>query len=170
MDKFLIYISYDQFEYTNYFHLAVNDEVVVDFCPVERLDDLFKTIIEKGRTVKSFELDVIQDENASEWDCLEAFQEHGIKILSLSNRNPEQLCQRMNQLFDSEYVISGEDYSYDKKFISVLWSGNCVLQSENCEHSETLRQAKEILKHGGEEMTELARIIKEKYERLNKHE
>ena len=96
MDKFLIYISYDQFEYTNYFHLAVNDEVVVDFCPVERLDDLFKTIIEKGRTVKSFELDVIQDENASEWDCLEAFQEHGIKILSLSNRNPEQLCQRMN--------------------------------------------------------------------------
>lgn len=165
-----MYISYDQFEYTNYFHLAVNDEVIINFCPVERLDDLFKTIIEKRRTIESFELDVIQDENASEWDYLEAFQQHGFKIRSLSNRNSEQLCHVMNQLFDGKYGISGKDDSYDKKLISVLWSGNCVLPSKNCEHSKMLRQEEEILIRSDEEMTELARIIKEKYERLNKHE
>ena len=38
------------------------------------------------------------------------------------------------------------------------------------EIEKTLVQAEEILKNGGEEMTELARIIKEKYERMTCNE
>lgn len=170
MDKLLIYISYDQYEYTNYFHLAINDDVVIEYRPEEKVDDLFKTIIEEESVNKSFELYIVQDENASEWDYLKAFQEYGIEIHPISNTDTEQLCQVMNTLFDGEYGIGGKDDISNKKLIGILYSGNCVSQRDNCETGETLKQAEEILKRGGEEMTELARIIREKYERMNRHE
>lgn len=170
MDKVLIYISYDQYEYTNYFHLAVNNEVVKYYCPEENVDILFKEIIEKESFAKTFELSVVQDENASKWDCLEAIQEHGIEIHPLNDINIDYLCQVMNSLFDGEYEISGKDDVFNKKLIHVLCSGTCFLQGDNCVPDEALKQAEAILKSGGEEMTELARIIKEKYERMNRHD
>lgn len=170
MDKVLIYISYAQFEYTNYFHLAVNNEVVNEYCSEENVDLLFEKIIEKESNAKTFELFVVQDENALEWDCLEAIQKHGIEIHPLSDKKTDYLCQIMNLLFDGEYGISGKDDVLNKKLIHIVCSGNCFLQKDNCVSDEALKQAEEILKSGGEEMTELARIIKEKYERMNRHD
>lgn len=170
MDKLLIYISYDQYEYTNYFHLAVNANVAVEYCLEEKVDDLFEVIIEKESGEKSFELSVVRDENALEWDYLKAFWEHGVKIRSEISKEPEQLRPVMNVLFDGEYGLSGKDDASNKKLIEVLYSCNCVLKKDNFQTDETLKQVEEILNRGGEEMTELARIIKEKYERIDKHE
>lgn len=170
MDKLLIYISYDQYEYTNYFHLVVNDDVIIEYCSEEKVDRLFEMIIEKENRVKSFELHVIRDENALEWDYHKAFQEHGIEIYTVNSNDPEKICQIMNARFDGKYGVCGKDDATNKKLINILYSGNCVFQKENYETGETLRQAEEILNRGGEEMTELARIIREKYERIDTHE
>ena len=170
MDKFLIYINYDQFEYINYFHLAINDNLVIEYRPEEKVDDLFETIIEKESVSDSFELCVVQDKDALEWNCFKAFQKYGIETYPKSNKDLEKLCRVMNLLFNGEYVIDGKDYISNKQLINILYFGNCVLQRDNFETGETLKQAEEILKHGGEEMTELARIIREKYERMNRYE
>ena len=76
----------------------------------------------------------------------------------------------MDALFDDEYVISDKDDISDKKSVSILGAGHCFLQREDYEPGESLKQAKEILESGGQEMTELARIIKEKYERMKRNE
>jgi hypothetical protein len=169
MDKILIYINYVSNEYTNYFHLSVNDDVVMKDCPEERVDKLFERMMESVNA-KKFELCVIQDVNASEWDYLKAFQEHGIEICPTSEWDSEKLCQIMDALFDDEYVISDKDDISDKKSVSILGAGHCFLQREDYEPGESLKQAKEILESGGQEMTELARIIKEKYERMKRNE
>ena len=70
----------------------------------------------------------------------------------------------MNALFRGEYKVSSKDDASNKKLINIVYSGYCALQKDSCETGEALRKAEEILNHGGEEMTELARIIEEKYE------
>lgn len=170
MDKLYLYIDYDPSEYTNYFHMAVNDNVVIRYYPEEKEDDMFKTILEKENAVNRFELYIVQSENASEWDYQKAFREHGMELGPMEGCEPGQLCRELNALFDEEYGIRGQDEPSDKKFIQLLYFGSCVLQQVGCELHETLRQAEEILKHGGEEMTELARIIRKKYDRMNAHE
>ena len=170
MDKLLIYMSYDKGEYRNFFHLSVNEDVVIKCCSEEEVDDLFHLIIEKERETKSFELYVVCDQNALEWDYFKAFQKHGIETHPLSSIDPEKLCQIMNVLFDREYEISGKDDVSNKKLINIVYSGNCVLQKDNYKTGEILRQAETILNRGGEEMTELARIIKEKYDRMERYE
>ncbi len=169
MDKLLIYISYDQYEYANYFHLAVNDNVIIEYYTEEKVDNLFEMIIEKESKVKIFELYVVQDENALEWDYIQKFQDYGIETHPVSNKDSEQLCQIMNTLFDGEYKVSGEDDISDSKPINILYFGNCVLQKDNYETNETLSQTEEIFNCGCGEMTELARIIREKYERMDRH-
>lgn len=165
----MIYISYDQFEYTNYFHLIVNDKVVTEYCLEENVDTLFKTMIENESIDKTFELFVVQDEKALEWNYLEAIQKHGVEIHPLSNVDSDYICQIMNSLFDNEYEISSKDDVSNKKLIQILCSGNCFLQRDDCVSDEGFRQREEIVKSGDEEITELARIIKEKYERMNRH-
>ncbi|MCI9105723.1 MAG: hypothetical protein HFG57_07160 [Lachnospiraceae bacterium] len=170
MDKLLIYISYAQYDYTNYFNLAINDDLVIEYYSEDKIDDLFEVIIEKENEMKSFEMCVVQDEDALEWDYLMAFQKHGIGTCPVSSKDPEQLCQIMNALFGGEYKVSSKDDASNKKLINIVYSGYCALQKDSCETGEALRKAEEILNHGGEEMTELARIIEEKYERMGRHE
>lgn len=170
MDELLVYISYDPYEYTNYFHLAVNNEVVIEYCAEESVDSLFDIITAKESRGKNFKLYVVQDEKALEWDYLRAFQDHGIEMHPVViDKDSGQLCQIMSALFDGEYGVSGEDDTSNRKLIKIVYVGNCVLQKDTYEADETLRQAEEILNRGGEEMTELARIIREKYERMDRH-
>lgn len=168
MNQILIYIGYDQYEYTNYFYLVINDNNISCY-PVEKIDDLFQTIKENNIINESAELYIIKDKNASEWEYFQSFQEHNINLKELRNGNIEKLCDKMDMLFDNKFEIvdnnnSTDDIS-DRKTVYLLFSGNCFVQSFNYETGETLRQAEEILKHGEDEMTELARIIKEKYEK-----
>lgn len=170
MDKILIYIKYNQYDYINYFHLIVNDKVVDGVYLEEEIDTLFKIIIEKEKNGQNFELYIVQDKDASNWDFLKKIQEYGIKIQPLSNKNTNYICEILNSLFDGEYEISDKDNVFNKKIIRVLFSGNCFLKRNECSNDEVLKQAEEILKSGGEERTKLASIIIEKYERMNKHE
>ena len=141
MDQLLIYISYDQYEYTNYFRLAMNHEAVIEYCPEEEADRLFNIIIEKECVNKRFQLDVVQDENASKWDYLKVFREYGIEIRQINNPDMEQLCREVNTVFDGGDGIGGKDDIPNKKPISVLYSGNCTLQKDNCKTGEALKQA-----------------------------
>lgn len=170
MDKLLIYISYDQYDYTNYFNLAINNDLFIEYYSEDKIDDLFKAVSEKENGMKSFELYVVQDENALEWNYLTALQEHGIETHPVNAKAPEQLCQIMSALFGGDYEVKSKENALNKKLINIVYFGNCALQRDNCETGETLRKAEEILNHGGEEMTELARIIEEKYERMDRHE
>ena len=49
-----------------------------------------------------------------------------------------------------------------------MFYGKGCLKDYSKSIDETLKQAEDILKHGGDEMTELARIIRDKYERMTK--
>ena len=74
----------------------------------------------------------------------------------------------MNSALERNFKLDG-DCEIEK--LNILFYGNVIFENDCGKADETLRQAEEILKYGnGEEKTELARIIREKYERMNKHE
>ena len=44
MDKMIIYVSYDESQYVNYYHLICGNEKQIEFCPEEKLGQLFNII------------------------------------------------------------------------------------------------------------------------------
>lgn len=170
MDRFLIYVNYNQDEIANEFYLAFNNDIVIKYCRDEEIDWIFEEIAEKGEACKSFEVYVIKDKEALDWDYLKAFQEHDIRVCKSNNIDKESICQLMNTLFEGEYTINLESDVKDKKLIEIIYTCNgSLLSKEGSENIKIPRQAEEILNHGGEETTELARIIKEKYERMSRN-
>lgn len=158
LNQIIVYISYDQFEYVNYYHLIYNSDILLEYCPEEKVDDLFQKIDDIKSELNNSEIYIVQDENAFEWNCYELFREHNLELRLSNDNDISQICEIMKLVFQREFM---------PEKLNILFYGNVVIKDECCETDETLRQAEEILKHGGEEMTELARIIKEKYERMN---
>lgn len=165
MNRIIVYASYEQFEYVNYYHLINNNELLIEYCPEEKIDDIFQEIANIKSEMNSSEIYIVQDKNATEWDYLELFQKHNIELHTLENYDVTQLYDVLNTVFGREF---NKDNNYVNEKISILFYGNAIFEADECRTDETLRQVEELLKHGGEEMTELARIIKEKYERMNK--
>lgn len=166
MNQIIIYGSYDQDEYTNYYHLINNGEALIEYS--EEIDGLFQQINDTKNEVKSSEIYIVQDENASKWDYLEMFQKYHFELRASSGKDTEQLCNIMNSALERNFKLDG-DCEIEK--LNILFYGNVIFENDCGKADETLRQAEEILKYGnGEEKTELARIIREKYERMNKHE
>lgn len=169
MDQILIYVSYVQYEYRNYFHLVINTEVVAEYHTEEEVDKLFQSIMDKSNG-RNFELYIVQDRDALAWDYRQAFQEHDMDLRESGDIDPEQLCGVMGQAFESEFEVNATDTDLNKKIISVLFFGECVLQSDNNEPAETPGPPQVILEPGGnKEKTELTQIIEEKHERMNSH-
>lgn len=161
MNTIIVYVSYDHYEYINYYHLIINGDILIKYCPEEKIDDLFQKIYAIKNELKNSEIYIIQDENASQWDYLEIFQKCNFVLQALDDKDSSKLCNIMNS-------VPGIEFNSEK--VKVLFYGKVIFKDECYKTNETLRQAEEILKQGGEDMTELARIIKEKYERMNRHD
>lgn len=167
MNQIIIYSSYASHEYLNYYHLIHNDEVLMEYCPEEKIDDLFQQIDSIKNQAKNSEIYIVQDEDASEWDYLEMFQKYNLVLQELGQKDTVKLCNVMNSVLRREFKLNA-DCTIEK--LNILFYGSVIFENDCCKTDETLRQAEEILKQGGEERTELARIIKEKYERMKRHD
>lgn len=155
MDKFYIYVSYDNTEYKNYFHLVMNHQKLIEYCIEEEIDVLFD-FIEKESLKKSFELHIIQDKEAYEWDYSKKFKEHKMEICSIDNVNIALLYQEFNQSFKNINAKNSE----------IVFSGNYIFEREDCKINANFKKVDEKLTNEDDEITELARIIKEKYKRI----
>ena len=143
MDKFIIYVNYSSYEYDTYYHLICNGEPVLSYRLEKDIDELIQRIKENRTFSENFYLCIVQDKDADKWaDYNEVFQKEDI------------------QLFPVDDEVS--QWVYDEI------SKNFEYETDNLNIDETLKQAEDILKHGGDEMTELARIIRDKYERMTK--
>lgn len=166
MDKALIYICYDPFAYTNFFSLAINDQRVCDVVPEERIDELFLKCEELNVSKSETQWCIVQDEDAAQWNYEEELSSKGYKVnplvVSLSN-----LTTNMNNLFDNDFVIA-PNQDMKKKNVKVIYPVDFTADDSVCDQGNALNDAENILNNAG--MTELAKIIREKYERMNKHE
>lgn len=166
MDKALIYICYDPFAYTNFFSLAINDQRVCDVVPEERINELFFKCDELNLSKTETKWCIVQDEDASQWNYEEEIESRGYKInplaVSLSN-----LTAAMNDLFDNNFVIAPNN-DVTKKNVKIIYPVELTEDNSACDQGKALNDAESILNNAG--MTELAKIIREKYERMNKNE
>lgn len=157
MDKVIIYISYDIFQYVNYYHLICNGEKILEYCPEEELLKLFEKIEKNTRNPQLY---IVGEANVSPWDFQTYFDEKKVIL-------KENAIEKKETIFEKLCEALNIDTDKDMKLI---YSGIALFEKEEEDTEETLRQAKEIFDNGGEEKTELARIIKEKYERMNNNE
>lgn len=167
MSRYLIYVFYDSFEYVNYYNLVCDDEVIIESCPIENIENLFDVIIKETST---FELIILQEKNASSWDYKSEFLKYNIIVKGSVNTGNESLCQKLHKIFGYEYVFSDTADDFGKKIISVLFSGKCTLNNICVESDCKTEKVEGSLVCDNEEMTELARIINEKYKRMNNYE
>ena len=52
MKKIIIYVSYDPYEYINYFHLIIDDKAILSYCPDEKKETILDKIIDNGEEKK----------------------------------------------------------------------------------------------------------------------
>lgn len=166
MDKVLIYICYDSFAYASFFSLAINGERVCDVVPEEQISELFLKCEELNVSKSETMWCIVQDEDATDWNYEEEIKSNGYKlnplVVSLSN-----LTTTMNNLFDNDFVIA-PNQDVKKKNVKVIYPVDFIEEDSVCDQGKALNNAENILNNA--EMTELAKIIREKYERMNKRE
>lgn len=165
MDKALIYICYDPFAYTNFFSLSINGQRVCDVIPGERISDLFLKCEELKISKSETKWCIVQDEDAAKWNYEEEIKSRGYDIKPLT-LPLSSLTATMNELFDNDFVIA-PNRDETKKKVKVIYPLEFTEDISVCDQGKALNDAEDILNNAG--MTELARIIREKYERMNKH-
>lgn len=164
MDKMIIYVSYDESQYVNYYHLICGNEKQIEFCPEEKLGQLFN-IIKKSHC--NIDLCIVRSRTASRWDFESDFNYNEIELEKDEKCKLNEICEVINQALDIEKTEDELEFVFQGKAVIKTADDN-IGGIEEIE--KTLVQAEEILKNGGEEMTELVRIIKEKYERMTCNE
>lgn len=166
MDEVLIYICYDPFAYTSFYSLAINGQRVCDVVPEERISELFLKCEELNVSKLETKWCIVQDEDAVQWNYEEELKSKGYEvnplIVSLS-----KLTTTMNNLFDNDFVIA-PNHDVAKKNVKLIYPLAFIEDDSVCDQGKALNDAENILNNAG--MTELAKIIREKYERMNKHE
>lgn len=166
MNKVLIYITYDSFEYVNCYSLVLDGEILCELIPEERMGELFEKMESACVSKEKADWCIVQDEDVTIWNYESELLEHGYKINPLDIQANE-LCRYMGELFGGEYVI-GNELAEDKKHISILYPENSVDRSSFDNKLKAINDAENILNKAG--MTELAQIIREKYERMSRNE
>ena len=158
MDRALIYIYYDSSAYTYFFSLAINGQRVCEVVPEEQINELFLKCEELKVSKLETEWCIVQDEDAAQWNYEEEITSKGYKVnpwvISLSN-----LTTTINNLFDQDVT---------KEKVKVIYPADFAVTDSACDQGNALNDAEKILNNAG--MTELAKIIREKYERMNRHE
>lgn len=158
MNKAVLYVSYDSFEYRNYYHLIYNGSIAegCSYLTDDELDQLFRQLREIAGDAGKLEIYIVQNPEAEKWDWPELFRRH-------------QLLFHQSERMDAPAVkemLRAAEYGDVLDSLNVI-SGSITVQDSVCDTQEALQQAQKILEHGGEDMTELARIIREKYERMS---
>lgn len=179
MIKSILYISYDRYEYLNYFHLVVNGQKVLQYVPSEMETEIDDNLKKKCETDGEIELCIVKDEEASEWEYQDFFRQNGYKIIGTNDLNTDTMCENMCEFFENDFVIGKEGDSQNKVELKVMFSGKVTITKTSATKEETknllpeqiLKQAERILQSASHrEKTELAQIIQEKYERMSKNE
>ena len=94
---------------------------------------------------------------------------NGEPVLSYRlEKDIDELIQRINEVSQWVYDEISKNFEYETDNLNIVFYGKGCLKDYSKSIDETLKQAEDILKHGGDEMTELARIIRDKYERMTK--
>lgn len=158
MDKFIIYVNYSSYEYDTYYHLICNGEPVLSYRLEKDIDELIQRIKENRTFSENFYLCIVQDKDADKWaDYNEVFQKEDIQLFPVDDEASQWVYDEISKNFE-----------YETDNLNIVFYGKGCLKDYSKSIDETLKQAEDILKHGGDEMTELARIIRDKYERMTK--
>ena len=171
MNQVLIYVKYDIGEYVNYFNMIVNNELVIEYLPVERKEELFETLVARGISDSNMNLQIVADEDASVWDYEEDFEEWGYRLSARMNKTDFNICELLETTIGGKYCLADNSENFDSNVIKILYPiGEYVFENTESSYKaeELLDKVKEIMIKDKEEMTDLARIIMEKYERMNK--
>lgn len=182
MDKVIIYISYDDSRYMNYYHVICNDQKVIEFCPEEKLEMVFSII---KKYINNIDLCIVKSKTAYTWDFERDFNDNGIALKKDEKYKLNELCTVINQALNIEKTEDELELAFEGRLLlktveeniedmeetlvqdEEIQSGtvqNEVTQTDKVQTEEI--QPERILKSNDEGITEFARIIKQKYKIL----
>lgn len=164
MKNGLIYISYAIDEYVNYFHLMIDDEFVLEPIPHENIDKIFCELDQRGIDDYDITWCIIADQGATDWDYENAFSERGKKINPGFTMDFSHISALLKNEFNMEFTFD-KDANADKQLCMWFPKQN---EQPPINKNEIVDKTKKILDSADndEEITEFAKIILEKYERM----
>ena len=165
MDIVLIYISYDSIDHINCFNLSINNNLVCEEVPIERSDELFLKCNEIQISKTETQWCIVSDVEASKWDYEAEICSYGY-TLNPYNTSWEELYKIMDEVFNCNCIISTND-DKTKRRIKIIYPDSLINSKTDKSQEEAVNVATRVLDGAG--MTELARIIREKYERIGKN-
>ena len=166
----LIYINYDSYDYVNYFHFMIDDEVVLKYIPIENIDAIFSKLDQMDMKDSDITWCIVADQNATDWEFEKEFSDRGRKINS--GKTIDLYC--ISELLKNEFNM---EYSFDHDADADQYLRLCFPEQEKADRllidkEDIIDKTKEIFDRAehDDEITEFARIILEKYERMCGHE
>lgn len=165
-----IYISYDGFDYIDYFHLIIDDEFVLKFVPNEEIDRLFCYLDQMDIKDSDIAWCIAADQDATDWEYEHAFSERGRKINAKDNIDVSHLTKLLKEEFGMDFTFECDENA--DKHLSMYFPKQSKSGRLSVNKEELISKTKEIFDRSAnqEEITEFAKIILEKYERMSQHE
>lgn len=167
MNIVILYYRYDDYDYTNYFSLIIDNELVVNDLPAEKLNEIYDKIKEN---CGQFVCTLVHDYNAeeSEFDFKSDMNNNGITVHSECTADKEEICSVLSNCLNADFCEYRSDNAADKMHVKIVESLKCTIESSS--DSINIPLPKDIPVEVKDEITELAKIIIEKYERKKAHE
>ena len=159
--KGLIYVSYDAYEYMNYFHLVMDEEFVCKGVPDGKTDELFGYLDQENIKDSEIAWCIIADQDATDWEYKNAFAQKGRNIHAQHTID----VFRITELLKKEFFV---DFTFDQnehegKLLQMLFPKQGEINREEPAKEKTKpipdRKKQEPKK------TEFSEIIREKLRR-----
>lgn len=184
MDRFIIYVRYDDYEYISRYYLIYNEQKVIE--DEENKDEVFKKIIDMNKS--DLYISIVQDKECLKWDDYNNdFNEKGFELYP---NNEQQKVNIYETIYNILNIEKKQDLSLDEVKFDIIFSGNLVKKEEinnqeiqksheelsqddkTKEFSDEIKNKESVnkqeisgqdVKSEDDKMTVLAKIIHEKY-------
>lgn len=165
MNTVLIYLVYEPSEYDTYVSIAVNNEKKASYIRLaDESEQIFDVLNNEDLSDRETEWCVVADLEAKDCDFAELFRSNGYPMTNRAEIGPETICDTMTRVFGGSYCLcdSEEECEPGKRAI-------CIVNAK-AYHPEPQKINPDDLAEKPNsntiDSTDLARIIIEKYNRI----
>lgn len=173
LNSVLLYISYIESDYECYISIAINEDLKASYIQIPfDTDQLYEVLQKSELNDDDISWCIVSDVSAPEWNYVEDFRDHGYNLIHSLRIDEDSLCDMMTKCFGGRYCIceSASNSNQGIKEIKVLFPSNSLAEKDDIPGApeELLKKVEIILASDSPEKTELARIIEEKFKRMER--
>lgn len=169
--KCLLYISYEQEDYVERFHLAIDGQMELSHIALEDIGDIFTKVRECCPEGSKIDWYLIADTDAQDFDFESIFAGNGFKLSCASEWKDSEICDFLGDNFPAKFSMDENGVAIGGKAIKRIYPQ--IGQNKSpLNIPDVIKKVEDHIEpeNRAEKMTELARIILAKYGKDEKNE